>query len=310
MVDALLRIGSVNATPPFVEYNTGTNVTIQANIANIANEAISGTAVVELYDLNGSRILSQTSNLLAVSSIAPIGYNLATFDTTTLLTGTYTVTVHILDGEGTVIPQAAGLGTLAVGQAVTAHRWVSPDTVAPGDATVTTIVETKLSQTVLDLVAEKIDQVKRIFLARTIPDETLSPLTTLPPTAPLVNSIPIYNQDFEGTIGSEWSHTLTTFAPGNGTTFLGQFRDDTVTLSLTGLPAHQQVSISLDFYTIGSWDGNNTSQGPELWSLGAQGGPSLLNTHLQHLGHKLVTKLPRSLHQWQHLPWLHRRRCP
>ncbi|HYV95993.1 MAG TPA: hypothetical protein VE967_00910 [Gemmatimonadaceae bacterium] len=67
--------------------------------------------------------------------------------------------------------------------------------------------------------------------------------------------IPVYLADFSsGIAGPEWSHPLTTTAP-LGERFLGEFCNDSVTLSLTGLAPHDSVSVALDFYIIRSWDG-------------------------------------------------------
>ena len=43
---------------------------------------------------------------------------------------------------------------------------------------------------------------------------------------------PLYSNDFEGTIGAEWSTTATDVTPIGDRRFLGQFGNDTVTLTL------------------------------------------------------------------------------
>jgi hypothetical protein len=70
------------------------------------------------------------------------------------------------------------------------------------------------------------------------------------PTEPMV-----YGNDFEGTVGPEWSKTSVDVTPG-GRHFLGQFGNDTLTLTLACLPAHVQATLSFDLYVIRSWDGN------------------------------------------------------
>ncbi len=76
-----------------------------------------------------------------------------------------------------------------------------------------------------------------------------------------------YTEDFQGAVGgpgAAWSTTITDVPPADANRrFLGQFNADTVTLSLSGLPAHDCLCIEFDFYAIQSWDGNNTGTGPD-----------------------------------------------
>lgn len=61
--------------------------------------------------------------------------------------------------------------------------------------------------------------------------------------------------------------------------FLGQFGNNSVTLSLADLPPHSAVSISFDLFIILSWDGLLTTLADrEIWSLRVTGGPTLLST--------------------------------
>ena len=93
-----------------------------------------------------------------------------------------------------------------------------------------------------------------------------------------------YFNNFEGTVGPEWSSTTTNTTPVGSRRFLGQFGNNTVTLSLTGLGDHSLVQLSFDLFVIRSWDGNDTSyyigqyMGPDKWSVGVQNGPTLLYT--------------------------------
>jgi RHS repeat-associated protein len=103
----------------------------------------------------------------------------------------------------------------------------------------------------------------------------------------------IYFNDFQGTIGGEWSttaasglHIASAPNPDYGGTrlFLGEYGNDTVTLSLNGLPTHGQVTVSFSLYLIRDWNGNNTlvvngdALGPDVWSLSVADGPVLINT--------------------------------
>lgn len=102
----------------------------------------------------------------------------------------------------------------------------------------------------------------------------------------------VYFNDFQGTIGDEWTttaasgiHTASAPNPDYAGTrlFLGEYGNDTLTLSLGGLAAHATATVSFSLYLIRSWDGNDTTVvngdplGPDLWSLGVAGGPSLLS---------------------------------
>ena len=92
----------------------------------------------------------------------------------------------------------------------------------------------------------------------------------------------IYSNDFQGlsAAGSEWSKT--TISTIGSRTFLGPFANvnqwGTTTLTLTDLPVHTHILLSFDLFVIASWDGNNTSTGPDRFQLGIAGGPTLLDT--------------------------------
>jgi hypothetical protein len=76
----------------------------------------------------------------------------------------------------------------------------------------------------------------------------------------------VYTNDFEGPVGPEWSNATTSTTPTGGRKFLGQFGNESVTLSLSDLPTHNQITISLDIFVINSWYGNDPSNGPDLWT--------------------------------------------
>ncbi|MCG8404173.1 MAG: thrombospondin type 3 repeat-containing protein [Phycisphaerales bacterium] len=81
----------------------------------------------------------------------------------------------------------------------------------------------------------------------------------------------VYENDFE-TVGDpllEWTHSDTDVTPLGNRRFLGQFLDDTVTLTLTSLPVHDEVTVSVDLFVIRSWDGNDPGVGgsPDIWKL-------------------------------------------
>ena len=98
-----------------------------------------------------------------------------------------------------------------------------------------------------------------------------------PPTPP--PGVVLYTEDFEGAIGPEWSNTSTNTTPVGNRRFLGQFGNQTVTLNLSNLPPHTNLTIAFDLFILRTWDGNNG--GPDVWEVGILGGPVLLHTTFQ-----------------------------
>ncbi len=82
-------------------------------------------------------------------------------------------------------------------------------------------------------------------------------------------SVILYSNDFESSVGSEWSLPDIATTP-SGRHFLGQdstygFSNGNVTLAV-GLPDKAtHVRVSFDVYVIGSWNGNTVTQGPDLF---------------------------------------------
>ncbi len=95
------------------------------------------------------------------------------------------------------------------------------------------------------------------------------------------NSTVIYDNDFESGTWSEWTssatYTTSTFTSLGNSTGLGTFLNSTVGLSFSGLGLHDEASISFELYINNSWDGDNTTHGPDNWSL-KQDGSLLLAT--------------------------------
>lgn len=87
-----------------------------------------------------------------------------------------------------------------------------------------------------------------------------------------------YTNGFQSTIGREWSRTATDVTPAGQRRFLGQFGNETVTLALQNLPNHAQVRVSFNLMIIRSWDGVDSSYGPDLWALSVRSGPGLIRT--------------------------------
>ncbi|HUI05455.1 MAG TPA: PEP-CTERM sorting domain-containing protein [Verrucomicrobiae bacterium] len=92
----------------------------------------------------------------------------------------------------------------------------------------------------------------------------------------------IYDNDFESIAGPAWSVTNRSVTPVGGRTFLGDFGNQTVTLTLSSLPSHSELILSFDLFIIRTWDGNNTIAGPDIWDLSVEGGSTLLHTTFQN----------------------------
>ena len=80
-----------------------------------------------------------------------------------------------------------------------------------------------------------------------------------------------YENDFETSVGSEWSTTTT--RPYNLGTVLGEFGNSSVTLNLTNLPDHDSIRVEFDLYIADTWDGYG---GPDVWNL-AMGGATIID---------------------------------
>jgi hypothetical protein len=97
--------------------------------------------------------------------------------------------------------------------------------------------------------------------------------------------IEVLFEDFESGVGPGWSSDSTSVTPVSGRTYLGQFENTQAVLNLDGLLRHEEVRIEFDLYLRGSWDGNSTSRGPDVWTLDVDGGPTLLETTFANQDH-------------------------
>jgi hypothetical protein len=104
----------------------------------------------------------------------------------------------------------------------------------------------------------------------------------------------VYTNDFQGTIGAEWSNTSTDTTPAAARRFLGQFSNQTVSLTLNSLPAHAEVTLEFDLFVIRSWDGSDLGAGPDVFEVSLAGGSTLLAHHLQY-AQRRYTGLSRHL---------------
>ncbi len=89
----------------------------------------------------------------------------------------------------------------------------------------------------------------------------------------------IYQNDFQGSVGPEWSNFATAVTPNGARRFLGQFINNTVSLTLGRIPPHNEMTVEFDLFVIGKWNGNTGGAGgPHGWTVGVQNGMSLLTT--------------------------------
>ena len=85
-----------------------------------------------------------------------------------------------------------------------------------------------------------------------------------------------YSQDFSQTIGPEWSNQHTALTPQGNRRFLGEFGNQTVTLTLTNLPPHGAATVVFDQFVIRNWEGSESEDGPDLWEVNLAGGLRLV----------------------------------
>lgn len=76
------------------------------------------------------------------------------------------------------------------------------------------------------------------------------------------HALVLYEHDFQSAVGAEWSHAIRmdtpTPYPFGARTFLGEFGNETVSLTLSGLSAHKSLALEFDLYLIRSWDGSSS----------------------------------------------------
>ena len=79
---------------------------------------------------------------------------------------------------------------------------------------------------------------------------------------------PLFLDDFESGADPRWTVSTTdNSVPGAFSRFSGRFSNGQQVLNLDGLTAGQQYDVEFDFYAIDSWDGNSTSNGPDVFNV-------------------------------------------
>jgi len=73
-----------------------------------------------------------------------------------------------------------------------------------------------------------------------------------------------YSEGFQGAVGAEWSSSLIIDAQVSvNRRALGDFGNDTVTLTLSGFTPGVSASLAFDLYILNSWDGESFGTGPD-----------------------------------------------
>lgn len=142
VVDRFVQVTAVRPTPDFVDPGSS-STTLFVEVANSANlsQAASAHAVISAPD--GTPAYTGDSALTILVG-APRSYELEPVDTSGWAAGIYTVTVELLDANGSLIPDGSGYGYLGVGELLGVAHGTTPLVVPPGTFTVTTVITTEL----------------------------------------------------------------------------------------------------------------------------------------------------------------------
>lgn len=107
------------------------------------------------------------------------------------------------------------------------------------------------------------------------------------------DAVVVYSNDFQGGVTTDWISSgnpiqiQSTPLPGDGSRkFLGQFGNDTVSLTLGTLPPHTWRTVTFDLYVIRTWDGANSSNsqiGPDVFDLSLGSGENLIHTTFSNI---------------------------
>ncbi len=69
-------------------------------------------------------------------------------------------------------------------------------------------------------------------------------------------------------IAGPWNNPIKIDSTPNGNRhFLGQFGQQSISLTLSNLPKHDSINIEFQLFVIKSWDGNDSRQGPDIFKI-------------------------------------------
>ncbi|MGE0681464.1 MAG: PKD domain-containing protein [Candidatus Binatia bacterium] len=133
----LISVASVTADPPFVD--PGVSTTISTRLLNAVNMAQQALTSYLVKDPNGQTVFtSQPVPTTLTVQTELLTLSLGSLDTTGFALGDYTILVSLTKPNGDPIPGATGEGNLLIGSPVTASLSIAPETLPPGNGTVTT----------------------------------------------------------------------------------------------------------------------------------------------------------------------------
>jgi hypothetical protein len=142
----VVSVVAVTADPPFTD--PGGQVTVSTRLLNAVNleqEALVSYLVKDPNDQTVFTSQSVQTTLTVQTSLTTV--DLGTLDTTGFALGGYTIVVSVTKLNGDPIPGASGEGSLLIGSPVTASLSVTPDTLPPGNGTVTNTLQIDTSAT-------------------------------------------------------------------------------------------------------------------------------------------------------------------
>ncbi len=100
---------------------------------------------------------------------------------------------------------------------------------------------------------------------------------------PKVEGLPAFFEDnFENGVKPGWSQTKTEMTPNGRTSFLGQFWNEGVALTLNNVPPHKSFTLTLDLYVLHTWEGAVPTFGPDIWGVRLVGNPDIVVTNFSN----------------------------
>lgn len=95
----------------------------------------------------------------------------------------------------------------------------------------------------------------------------------------------LYSNNFNTALGTGWTFPATvpvtatpTIKSWNGGSVLGNMGAQQAILNLTGIPSHDFITVDFDLFIHDTWDGNNTSSGPDVFNMLVDGDTSVHTT--------------------------------
>jgi uncharacterized membrane protein len=136
----IVQVVQVSPAPAFG--NPGTQIDVTTRLLNAVNQQEQALVSYTVTDSTGATVFTSipvSTQLSVVTSLTTV--DLGNLDTTGFALGSYTIHVSVADASGQPIPGATGTGNLLIGTPVSATLSVSPQTLAPRNATVTNTLQ-------------------------------------------------------------------------------------------------------------------------------------------------------------------------